>query len=107
MSVIEELNEIFIAPPELKLEVISTKDSHRETKEIPEGSTIHLFNRFKMESGTFLYSGYWDSDGIIYFVTLTDKEMANPTSTGGGKRRKSPKTRSKSRKTKRRHTKKY
>lgn len=107
MSAIQSTDIQFKTLVDLTEEVINTiSPYHRETKEIPAESIINVFNQFQMPvTNTTLYTGFWNDGEKDYIVTVTDKYVddGRVKLLGGGKRRKSRKTRSKS---KRRHTRK-
>ena len=106
---VEDIYEELTTGADLTLSVVNpTKPVHGETKEIPKGSQIKLLMRVTppFPSGSKLYSGFWKDGETEYWVTLSeeDKNKKGESKTmEGGKRRKSRKTRSKS---KRRHTRK-
>lgn len=101
MSAIQSTDIQFKTLVDLREEVINTVSPyHREIKDIPSGSIINIFNSFQMPvTNTTLYTGFWNDGEKDYIVTVTDKYVDDERVKlmgGGGKRRKSRKTRSKS-----------
>ena len=106
MAAIQNIDIQFKALSNFREWAFDTSTGHREEKVIPKDEIINIFQSFQDPvSNNTIYTGIWSNAGKDYIVIITDKYVddGRVKLLGGGKRRKSRKTRSKS---KRRHTRK-